>query len=246
MATDRHAIDFHVVNVDGHFAYHLCAVTMEKYFARAAHLADLLQRLHDADLVVDSHDGDQASVRPERRFKVLQIDEPVSFHGKVGYLKALGLQLPARVKDALVLCLRGNDVALPIPVKPRDAFDCHVVGLCRAGGEDNLLGITPYKFCDLAPRVLDAALGVPTVLVRATVWVPVALSVQGKHGVEDPRVHGRGGLVVQVGRNPWKKPVLDGELGRIILAHQALWSVHGGLVALIGLHLFMGCRCTGL
>jgi hypothetical protein len=63
------------------------------------------------------------------------------------------------------LGLQRNDVVLARGlVEPGHALDCHVVGLGRARGENNLASIGPDQVCDLLP-----ACPTPTKTIRTRV-----------------------------------------------------------------------------
>ena len=76
---------------------------MEVDAVLAADRADLLQRLHHADLVVDAHHGDQTGLVCDRILQIVQIDQSVLLHGEVRHLEAALRQPAAAVQDALVL-----------------------------------------------------------------------------------------------------------------------------------------------
>ena len=77
--------------------------------------ADVLHRLHRADLIVHVHDGDQNGVRPDGRPQLLQRNVAVAVYGQVGHLKALFLQKCQGIVHAGVLD-PGADNVLPGPV----------------------------------------------------------------------------------------------------------------------------------
>lgn len=110
------------------------------YLAIPAHLPDLLERLHDADLVVDRHDGHEGGLRRHGLGQHVEVDQPVLLHGQVGHLEPLLLQEAARVQHALVLGLRGDDVVLLLAVEVGHALDGHVIALRGPRREDDLLG----------------------------------------------------------------------------------------------------------
>ena len=101
----------------------------------------------------------------------MKIDQTVRFHRKVRDFEPFRFQLPARVQDALVLRLAGDDVLLSVAVKPSNAFDRHVVGLRRAGREDDFLRVCADDRRNVGTGCLNALLRIPAVLVGATVGV---------------------------------------------------------------------------
>src|SRR4051794_28030363 len=109
---DGHEVDVHLVDVEGDLADCLCAVGVEEDLLRSAELSDLLDGLHDTNLVVDSHDGDKHGFRPHGSLQLLHVDSAVGLDGKVCDLVTLVLQVTATVEDALVLGLACDDVVL--------------------------------------------------------------------------------------------------------------------------------------
>ncbi|GMN34177.1 hypothetical protein TIFTF001_004558 [Ficus carica] len=108
--------------------------------------------------------------------------------------------MAARVEDALVLGLRGDDVALLLPVEMHDALDGDVVALGGAGGKDNLLRRRADKVSDLRARVLDRSVGLPAEQVGTGVRVSVLRQIERHHRVEDTRIDRRSRLHVEIER----------------------------------------------
>lgn len=142
---------------------------MEENLLASAKLANVRQRLLDTNLVVDSHDGDEAGLGPDGLLQILEVDQTVVLHGQICDLKALVLQVSAAVQDALVLRLAGDDVVLlarPLE-ESRHALDAHVVTLRRSRREDDLLRIRADQLGNVAASLLDGVICLPTVRVRA-------------------------------------------------------------------------------
>ncbi len=102
MSAYRHEIDIQFVDIDWYFADGLCRICMQKYFSCTTNLADLLNRLTYADLVVDNHYRYKTGLWPQRLFKFTQIDNSIFFDWQVGYAKTLGFQITTWVQDTLV------------------------------------------------------------------------------------------------------------------------------------------------
>lgn len=127
-----HQIDIHLVDVDGYFADRLSRVRVKEHaLVRLDDLADLIQRLNDAGLIVHRHDRYEGCGRLYGGFEHFQVDDPILLYGQVGDLEALLGQLPTRIENAFVLGLDGDDVVLPLLVEVGDAFYGHVVGFGR-------------------------------------------------------------------------------------------------------------------
>mmetsp|Transcript_6707 Transcript_6707/g.14649 ORF Transcript_6707/g.14649 Transcript_6707/m.14649 type:complete len:368 (-) Transcript_6707:290-1393(-) len=163
---DGHQVDAELVHVDSDLANRLRCIDVEEDLALLAELADLLNRLDDANLVVDVHDRDEARVGAHRRRELVHVDQAVLLDRKEGDVEALLLQVAARVEHALVLGLRGDDVVLSGVVEVGDALDGHVVRLGRARREDDLLALGAHERRNLVPGLLDRLVGLPSVRVR--------------------------------------------------------------------------------
>lgn len=105
---------------------------MEEDATRAAPLANLLQRLHSSDLVVDVNDRAHKCIWAHSCFQDIQVDEAFSVDGKVGHLEAFILKLAAGVQNALVVHLRRDDVTLLVAIEASKALEAQVVRLSSA------------------------------------------------------------------------------------------------------------------
>jgi len=63
MSTDAKQVNVHVVHVYGHLAYSLSCIGMEENALFSANLADVFNRLHDPNLVVDKYHRAEESAR---------------------------------------------------------------------------------------------------------------------------------------------------------------------------------------
>ena len=197
---DGEQVDLHVLDVDRDLTHGLRGVGVEEHLVRAADLANLLQRLDDADLVVHRHHRHHRRLRTDRGAQLVEIDEAVGLDREVRHVPSLLLEVAARVQHALVVRLRRDDVGLAPLVKVAHALDGHVVGLGGAAGEDDLLGVGSDDGRDVRACLLDGVLGFPAVHVRAAVRVSVLLDEVGQHRVENAGIYRGGGLHVEVER----------------------------------------------
>ena len=122
MATNGQQVDVHLINIDGHLAHALGRISVEKHLVVAAKLADFFQGLHCADFIVDVNDRADKCVRSDGFLEHVHINEAFRGHRQVSHLEALIFELAAGVQYALVVDLRGDDVALFITVKGGKAF----------------------------------------------------------------------------------------------------------------------------
>lgn len=185
MPRNGHEIDIHLVNVDGNLADGLRGVGVEENFLAAAQLANLVHRLHNADLVVDCHDGNERRLRPDGLLQVFHADEAIGLDWQVGDIETFILQVAARVEHALMLGLAGNDVVLLAVAleEARHALNGHVVALRRTARENNLLWVGTNKISDVSAGLLDSLVGFPAVGVGARVWVAIEAGEEGHHSV---------------------------------------------------------------
>lgn len=86
-----------------HLAEHLRAVRVEENSLLAAQSADFLQRLGDADLIVDAHHGHQAGLVRNCVLEVRERDETVLLHRQIRDLEASFGKPAATIQHALVL-----------------------------------------------------------------------------------------------------------------------------------------------
>mmetsp|Transcript_20258 Transcript_20258/g.71617 ORF Transcript_20258/g.71617 Transcript_20258/m.71617 type:complete len:489 (+) Transcript_20258:292-1758(+) len=208
---DGEQVDVHLVDVDGELARHLRGVAVEERLVCAAQRADLGDGLHDANLVVHAHDRHQRRLRRQRLAQLLQIDEAVVLHAQVRDAEAVLLERAARVEDAFVLRLCGDDVVLALLVELRHALHRDVVRLRRTRREHDLARVGANQGRNLRARVLDGLLGLPAVPVRARVRVAVPLRQVRHHRVQHAGVERRRGLHVKVRRPPIRELGLDVE-----------------------------------
>lgn len=141
MSTYAHNINLVGVDVDGDLSDGLGSIGVEEDLLGSTQSANLSNGLDHTNLVVDGHDGHQSSVGSNGGLQLLHVNETGGQNGQVSDLEALILQVSARVQNALVLGLGGDDVSLSALVEPGNTLDDHVVGLGGAGGEDDLLGV---------------------------------------------------------------------------------------------------------
>ena len=200
MARDGHEVDAHLVHIDGDLADRLRSVRVEEDLFGPAELANLLNRLHDTNLVVDRHDTDERRLGAHRRLELRHVDKTITLDRQVRDREALVLQMPAAVKHALVLSLACDDVVLLSGAleEAGDALDAHVVALGGAAGEDDLLGVGADEVGNVLAGVLDALVCLPSVGVSARVGVTVQAGHIGQLGVDNTGIHGSSGLHVKV------------------------------------------------
>jgi len=78
------------------------------------------------------------------------------------------------------------------------AFECEVVGLCGATGENDFLGVCVDNLRYLLPVLLDGVPVVATLHVCNGVRVALTIEHLGHHRLSYPRVHRRGRHLIKV------------------------------------------------
>ena len=116
---------------------------MERDLSCTAELADLLDGLNGADLVVCKHDGHECGILADGSLKILKADNAVLVDIEQSDLKALFLELLERVQDCMMLKLCGYKVFLALECTDLSHGDYRlVICLGAAGGEVYLLGLS--------------------------------------------------------------------------------------------------------
>jgi hypothetical protein len=169
----------------------------DAFFLR--NLADLLQRVHRADLVVRVHDRDQNRLVGDRLAQVVEIDAAVLVDRQIGHLGlARTLQRLARVQNCLVLGDGCDDVVALVPVELDDALERQIVRLRGAAGEDDLLRLGVQQAADLLAPGVHRGLGVPSELMVTARRISELLREVRHHRLQHPRVHRGRGVIVHV------------------------------------------------
>jgi hypothetical protein len=166
---EGHEPNPHPVDIDGDLPERLCGVGVEWHALVLADAPNLLERLDDADLVVDGHDGDERRVGADGFLELGEVDQAVGADREVGDLEAFLLEVPAGVEDALVLGLGGDDVAAAVAVEAGDALDGDVVALGGPRGEEDLARVSADEGGNPGARFLDRGVRLPAVEVGAGV-----------------------------------------------------------------------------
>src|SRR5579863_61483 len=198
VAGDRHEVDIHLVHIDWNLADGLGGVGVEDDAALMTELADFGDGLHDADLVVGSHDGDQNGFVIHGALEILEIDQAVFLHRQVSDAIAVLLETLAGVEHGLVLGDCGDNVIALLAVHLGHAFDGEVVALSGAGSENDFFGGGADQLGDTLAGSFDALFTSPTERVIVAGGVAELLHEKGKHLLQHPRIRGGGGVVIHI------------------------------------------------
>ena len=126
----------------------------------AAHLADLGDGLHRADLVVGVHHGDQTGLRGDGLLHLLGGHHAVLMDVQKGDGEALLLQGLQGVENGVVLEGGGDDVGLALQLpKGSHRADGLVVRLTAPGGKDHLGGLTAQTLGNASAGLGEGLLG---------------------------------------------------------------------------------------
>ena len=138
---ERHQIDRLPLEIDRDLAGRLRRVDVEDDAAFAADRAERADILNDADLVVDQHHRRDNGVGTDRRFELLDVEQPVGPRREKGHLEAVTLELVHGVEHRFVLGLQRDQMPAPGLAGKRRALDRKVVGFGRTRSPDDLARI---------------------------------------------------------------------------------------------------------
>ena len=124
-------IDAECIHVHGNLAHRLGRIGVEENLVFGADVGDLAERLEHTDFAVGGHDRDQQRPFGDAGRHVARADETVGSHGKAGHREPFGLERIAAVEHSRVLDGGRNQVIPWAPLRPGDALERQVVGLCR-------------------------------------------------------------------------------------------------------------------
>lgn len=125
--------------------------------------------------------------------------------------------MPARIENALVLGLSGDDVALFILVKVHDSFDGDIIRFRCAGSENYLFRRSADKIGDLRAGGFDGDFGFPAEEVGPGVGVTVTRKTEREHGIEDTWVDWSGCLHIEVERAARDSHAFQGDSVLVLL-----------------------------
>jgi hypothetical protein len=127
----------HVAGVQGNVdaAERLDGVAEEERAAGVGELGEALDRLDDADLVVDQHGGDEAGAVVDPLGGKVEVDEAVRLDGEDVRFETLGAQPFDRVEHAGMFGGEGDDPAPVLGQACGGALEGPVGGFGGAGGE---------------------------------------------------------------------------------------------------------------
>ena len=140
---------------------------MEENLVLTADLTNLLDGLHYTDLIVHMDHGADESVWSNRALKKIQIDQTILANWKIRDLKSIILQTPARIKNALMVDLSRDDMALLVTVEGGETLERQVVRLGCTAREDDLLSRCADEVGHVLTGLFASLLRFPAVLMRA-------------------------------------------------------------------------------
>lgn len=174
---------------------------MEESFVVFANLPDFLQWLSDSNLVVNVDDTAKKRIWSHCFLQLFQVYKACrKLNREVSNLEAHILKSSARVKNAFVVYLSGNNVLFFVTIKLSHSFQRNVVALSGSTGENYFFALGTDHVCDVSSCLLTSNLSVPTILVRFGVGIAEVIGQIRKHSIKDSRVHRSCGLVVEVKR----------------------------------------------
>ena len=108
-------------------------------------LADFLDRLAGADLVVGVHNADQDRLRSNGAAHVPRIDPARAIDWMVSDRSAQPFEKSTGSKNSGMLDRRGDDVRPFMVQREERALDCQIVCFAAAAGENDLVGRAPIS-----------------------------------------------------------------------------------------------------
>ena len=151
---DRQQIDVHLFDIQRNVTKRLHRIRVEDHAVTLADLANGLQRLNRADLVVRRHDGDEHGIRADGRFHGLRRNHTVRVHGQNGNVESFAFQRLGAVQNRVMLNRRDNQMTPLFLVRAHYALERPVVALRAAAGEENLRALGADDVGNLLARLL--------------------------------------------------------------------------------------------
>ena len=162
-------------------------------------LADLLDRVDRADLVVGQHDRNQDGFVRDRVPHVVRADHAALVHREIGDLEALpGLQGLGGIQHSPVLGRVRDDMVSLFVIHLHDALERQIVRFRGPAGEHDFFGVGMDEARDLLPRLLDGFLAFPAKGVVPAGPVTEFLGEIREHHLEDAWVRGGRRMTIQV------------------------------------------------
>src|SRR5712692_7287993 len=96
--------------------------------------------------------------------------------------------------------------AVQLRLRERAAQECQVVALAAAARKDDLVGAAIQQLGDAVAGIVQGASGATADAVD-TGWITPVLQPVRSHGLEHPRIDGRGSRIVEVYRR-WHSGVI--------------------------------------
>ncbi len=161
--------------------------------------ADVSERLNGAEFVVGVHDGDEHGFRADGVAQVVEINEAVAVDREIRDGDTLFFESLTGVENGFVFNGGRDDVLgeWRPQAAATDTEDGVIVGLGAAASEDNFLRASVHESGDLFASGFDGGAGALAESVDGGSVAEIGRE-KGKHGVEDRRVDGSGGVMVKV------------------------------------------------
>src|SRR5579863_7243534 len=141
VSRNRKQIASQTIHIDRHFSRRLYGVAVKIHIRFGGDLANLLDWLQHAGLVVCHHDRDEPRLRTQSVADVFWIDQPSPIYANVSDFTSDRLEVFARVQHRMMFNGR-TDHVVPGTHSPQNS---EVVGLSAAAGKNNLRGPAPEQ-----------------------------------------------------------------------------------------------------
>ena len=165
--------------------------------------ADVRQRLHDSDLTIGEHDGDEKRVSRERVSQLLDVQSSgrrriVRRDRQERHAHAVAAKSSQRIKHRFVFRLDADHMVPLTAWVFGQAAEGQVVALRRAAGEHDFAGIGVQGPGDRASSLFNGLVDFRADRVAGTGRVAVLFAEVRQHGGDDPRIDSRGGMVIEI------------------------------------------------
>ena len=184
--------------LDGNLAHRLGGVRHEKHAPGAGYFRNAFHGLDRARLVVRPHHGNEYRVVAQGVFKRAKVDLSGRIHGQAGDFVSVALQRAVRLKDGPVFGPYRNEAASFGRVHFRYALDGRIGALGSPGSENDFPRLHMQGGGHAFPGLFASLLRGPAQGMAFAGRIAVLLAKPGQHSLQDPFVHGRGRIVIEV------------------------------------------------
>ena len=197
MPAGRKQVNMTVPDIDRQMPIHLHRIGMEQNTLLCSNLTDLPDRLDRSDLIIGIHHGNQYSIRTNRPFQLLYINNPVAVHIQIRNFRPLLFQIFTGMQHRMMLYLRCDNVLPLIAVCLIHPFNRPVIRLRTASGEKNLIPFGSQGSGNRLPCLYNRLLTLTSQPVD-TAGVPIVFREVRQHSLHHFRCSLCGSRMIQI------------------------------------------------